>query len=175
MSVPNDPMLPDRFYGKHRGEVANNLDPSGLGRVQVSVPDVYGDSALGWAMPCMPGAGPGVGLFTVPPVGAKVWVEFERGDPDYPVYTGGFWDLGDTPAPPGPQQPFTRVFAGEQFRIEILDMPGAAQGTISVATAIGEALIEAGPDGLTLSVAGATVKLAPDGVTINDGNLKVLP
>ena len=76
------------FYGKYRGEVVNPLDPSGLGRVQVSVPDVMGDGRMAWAMPCLPGAGPGVGFFAIPPVGAKVWVEFERGDPDYPIWSG---------------------------------------------------------------------------------------
>ena len=173
--TPYDAMQPDRFFGKFRGEVANNIDPSGLGRVQLSVPDILGDSALSWAMPCMPGAGPGVGLFTVPPVGGKVWVEFERGDPDYPIYSGGFWDLGDTPVAPGPQQAFTKALTGDQFKIELLDAPGLAQGTILITTAVGEALIEAKADGLTLSYAGAKITLALDGVTINNGNLKVLP
>lgn len=163
------------FYGKYRGEVVNPIDPSGLGRVQVSVPDVLGDGRMAWAMPCLPGAGPGVGFFAIPPVGAKVWVEFERGDPDYPIYSGGFWGLGDTPAPMGPLQPLTRVWAGDNFRIEVLDVPGAATLTISLSTAAGDAVIEASATAMTLSFGGAKIALSMDGVTINDGNLKVLP
>jgi hypothetical protein len=163
------------FFGKYRGQVEAVIDPFGIGRLQVSVPDVLGEGTLAWAMPCLPGAGPGVGIFALPPQGAKVWVEFERGDPDYPIWSGGFWDAGDAPATMGPQQPFTKVWAGEQFRIEIVDAPGLGAATISVTTAAGDALIEVGADSLTISFAGATVALGMDGVTINNGNLKVLP
>ncbi|MFZ1467460.1 MAG: phage baseplate assembly protein V [Paracoccaceae bacterium] len=164
-----------KFYGKHRGKVEVNLDPLGLGRVQVSVADVMGDGTLAWAMPCLPGAGPKVGLFVIPPVGANVWVEFERGDPDYPIWSGGFWDTGDTPATMGPTQAVTRVWAGENFRLEVLDAQGMGELTLSVTTATGDAVLKAGADAMELSFAGATVKLAADGVTVNDGNLKVLP
>src|SRR4029450_11270491 len=80
-----------RFYGKHRGTVENNLDPVGQGRIQVRVPAILQDSSLSWAIPCGPYAGPGVGFFMTPPIGAQVWVEFEGGDPEYPIWSGGFW------------------------------------------------------------------------------------
>jgi uncharacterized protein involved in type VI secretion and phage assembly len=82
------------YYGKYRGKVENNIDPMQMGRVQVSVPAVLGESTLGWAMPCSPFAGSGVGFFAVPPTGANVWVEFEGGDPDFPIVAGGFWGTG---------------------------------------------------------------------------------
>lgn len=164
-----------RFFGKHRGKVEMNIDPLGLGRLQVSVADVMGDGTLAWAMPCLPGAGPGVGLFVIPPVGANVWVEFERGDPEYPVWCGGFWDAGDAPATMGPTQPLTRVWAGDNFRLEVLDAPGLGELTLSVTTATGEAVLTAAADAMELSFAGSTVRLAADGVTVNNGNLKVLP
>ncbi|HYW16732.1 MAG TPA: phage baseplate assembly protein V [Allosphingosinicella sp.] len=163
------------FYGKYRGEVATNFDPQGLGRVQVSVPDVLGDGKMAWAMPCLPGAGPSVGFFAIPPIGAAVWVEFERGDPDYPIWTGGFWKIGDTPAPMGPQQPFTKCWAGDNFKIEIVDMPGIGTVTLSLKTPAGEAKLLADATALTLSWGKSTVKLAIDGVSINGTNLKVLP
>lgn len=162
------------FFGKYRGEVANPLDLQGLGRVQVSVPDVLG-GRLAWAMPCAPFAGPGVGLFAIPPRGAKVWVEFERGDPDYPIWSGGFWGLGEAPAAPGPQQMLTRVFAGDNFTLEVLDLPGAPTLTLSLTLAAGEAKIAADATGMTLSWGQSTVKLSLDGVSINGSNLKVLP
>lgn len=66
-----------KYYGKYRGKVENTIDPLMLGRIQVSAPAVLGDGTLSWAMPCTPYAGPGVGFFAIPPVGANVWVEFE--------------------------------------------------------------------------------------------------
>jgi uncharacterized protein involved in type VI secretion and phage assembly len=170
-------MNPDcpSFFGLYRGEVQNNLDPQGLGRIQVSVPGVLGDSGLAWAMPCLPGAGPKVGLFTIPPTGAKIWVAFERGDPDYPIWMGGFWDLGDPPAAIGPQQAFTKAWVGDNFTIEIVDMPGIGTMTITMKTAVGEAKILADSSALTLSLGSSSVKLAMDGVSINGTNLKVLP
>ena len=59
-----------------------------LGRIQAKVPDVLGDDESGWAMPCVPFGGSGVGFFVLPAVGAGVWIEFEHGDPDYPIWTG---------------------------------------------------------------------------------------
>jgi uncharacterized protein involved in type VI secretion and phage assembly len=79
------------FYGKYRGLVINNNDPQQIGRIQVQVPDVSGSKASTWAMPCVPVAGIRAGIFVVPLVGSQVWVEFERGNPDYPIWTGGFW------------------------------------------------------------------------------------
>jgi uncharacterized protein involved in type VI secretion and phage assembly len=79
------------FYGKYRGIVTDNEDPNRLGRIRVHVQDVLGDLESGWALPALPYAGDGVGLYLIPPVDAFVWVEFEHGDPDYPIWTGCFW------------------------------------------------------------------------------------
>ena len=170
--------LPDggpAFYGKYRGKVENPIDPQGLARVQVSCPAVLGDATLAWAMPCLPGAGPGVGLHVVPPVGAKIWVEFEGGNPDYPIWAGGFWDLGDAPAPPGPTAFLTKAWKGDNFSLEIMDIPGAPTLALELTTAMGPAKIEADVTGLTITHGASTVKLAIDGVSINGANLKILP
>src|SRR5262245_37713208 len=82
-----------KYYGKYRGSVAQNLDPLQLGRIQVLVPDVSNVALTSWAMPCVPIAGKQEGTFFVPQVGAGVWVEFEQGDPDYPIWVGGFWGI----------------------------------------------------------------------------------
>jgi len=88
------------FYGKYRGIVTDNNDKLGrLGRLRAKVQDVYGDKESGWAMPSTPYAGKGVGLFLIPPKDALVWIEFEHGDPDYPIWTGCFWgDKSEVPA-----------------------------------------------------------------------------
>jgi len=85
------------FWGKYRGRVAENIDPLRLGRLSVDVPEVLGNTP-GWALPCVPVAGPGVGFLALPPVGANVWVEFEAGDPDHPVWAGCFWGPDQLPA-----------------------------------------------------------------------------
>ena len=73
-----------KFYGKYRGQVSDVSDPKRIGRLRAKVPAVLGSTDSGWALPCMPYGGLGVGMFNVPPVGAGVWVEFEGGDPSYP-------------------------------------------------------------------------------------------
>src|SRR5262249_46292227 len=98
-----------RYWGKYRGTVLNNVDPMRLGRVQVQVPDGLGLALSGWAMPCLPVTGAQAAIFTAPPIGAGVWVEFEHGDPDYPIWVGGFFGTAaEVPAmaqsvPPGVQ------------------------------------------------------------------------
>jgi len=88
----------ERFYGKYRGIVDDVGDPEALGRLRAKVPSVFGDEVTPWALPCAPYAGPGVGLHAIPPVGAGVWIEFEAGNPELPIWTGGWWATGDPPA-----------------------------------------------------------------------------
>lgn len=85
-----------RFYGKYRGVVTDNVDPMMLGRVLAAVPSLPG-ALLNWAMPCVPYAGPEVGSFALPPIGANVWIEFEGGNPNFPIWSGGFWEEGEFP------------------------------------------------------------------------------
>ena len=88
---PEEEYTGERFYGKYRGKVVNNIDPCHLGRIIAYVPSVSPETPLSWANPCSPYAGFGVGMFFVPPYGANVWIEFEEGNPQYPIWTGGFW------------------------------------------------------------------------------------
>lgn len=85
------------FFGKYRGKVTANKDPLHLGRVQVAVPAVFGEGKSSWAMPCTPYAGKDIGLFMVPPKDTNIWVEFEAGDPDYPIWSGCFWNDNELP------------------------------------------------------------------------------
>jgi hypothetical protein len=93
MSTATITAPPARYYGKYRGMVINNIDPLQIGRIMAQVPDVLGEIPSSWAMPCVPAAGIQAGCFIVPPIGSQVWMEFEQGNPDYPIWTGGFWGL----------------------------------------------------------------------------------
>jgi len=89
-------VMEERFFGKYRGIVTDNDDPTGRGRLEVIVPAVMGEGAV-WALPCTPYGGDNMGLYTIPEVDTGVWVEFEAGDPSYPIWVGCFW--GDDQVP----------------------------------------------------------------------------
>lgn len=92
-----------RYYGKHRGIVMDNDDPLQLGRLRVSAPTLLGpDVTLDWALPCAPyGGADNQGWFFIPEKGAGVWIEFEDGLLDWPIWVGCYWtrikDKSETP------------------------------------------------------------------------------
>jgi uncharacterized protein involved in type VI secretion and phage assembly len=92
-----------RFYGKYRGVVVDNQDPSKLGRLKLRVPSVLGaDVVTGWAMPCAPyGGAADQGMLFIPDAGAGVWIEFEEGDLEFPIWVGTYWSKpnGDSEVP----------------------------------------------------------------------------
>jgi len=95
--------LENQYYGKYRGVVVDNKDPEHLGRVRVWVPSLFpveGDatppadspSVSEWAWPCSPfGGHADQGMFFVPEKDSKVWVEYEEGNLDSPIWVGVFW------------------------------------------------------------------------------------
>jgi hypothetical protein len=162
------------FYGKYRGLVINNVDPMLIGRVQVTCPAVLGEGTLSWALPCAAFAGIAEGLFAVPSVGASVWVEFEGGNPDFPIYTGGFWGEGESPAiPPGPT---TTVLARLGVSITINSLPGAGGLTILVGPPVVETpmTLMFNAAGITLTNGASSISLSPAAVTINEGALEII-
>jgi hypothetical protein len=163
-----------QYFGKYRGQVANNVDPLMRGRVQVSVPAVLGDGRLSWAEPCVPYAGSGVGLFAVPPVGANVWVEFEAGDPDRPILAGCFWGTGEAPA--SPAVPQVKVWKTDAISLTLSDLPGAGGLTIEVGApaAAVPMKIACTASGIKLSIGSSSVQLSPASVSINNGALEVV-
>ena len=90
-----------QFYGKYRGTVVSNVDPQNMGRLSVTVPDVSNIQTSTWAMPSAALAGSQSGFYAVPPVGSNVWVEFEQGDSDYPIWSGCFWGSSSEVPPAG--------------------------------------------------------------------------
>ena len=163
-----------QFFGKYRGQVENNIDPMMLGRVQVSVPAVLGSGSLSWAMPCSPYAGNGVGFFAIPPNGANVWVEFEAGDPDYPIWSGCFWGTGEVPAQPA--LPFVKVLKTDSMTLKLDDTPGAGGFTLEVnpPVAPGPITLVCNVSGVEISVGAAKITMTPASVSINNGALEVI-
>jgi uncharacterized protein involved in type VI secretion and phage assembly len=157
-------------FGKYRGKVVSNADQRQLGRLQVIVPDLFGDGRLAWAMPCVPYAGNGVGLFAIPPVGANVWVEFERGDPGFPIWSGCFWGQGEVPATPAVAE--QTVLKTATATITVDDRPGSSGITIQTRT--GQKIVVSA-NGIEIENGqGASIKLSGPRVAINGTALEVI-
>lgn len=82
----------NNYFGKYRAFVRDVADPKKLARVRCHVPEVLGHNILtAWALPVLPiGMDGKTGAVSPPPLGSKVWVEFEAGCVDRPIYTGGW-------------------------------------------------------------------------------------
>jgi len=156
------------FFGKYRGKVEDNTDPMLSGRLQVSVPAVLGD-ATAWALPCAPFAGSGVGFFTMPPVGANVWVEFEGGNPEAAIWSGCFWGLGEFPA--SLALPQMKVFKTDTATVTLSDLPGV--GGISIETSDGKKITINATSIEINNGAGGTIKLMGPKVSVNDSALEI--
>ena len=165
------------FYGKYRGMVLNNIDPMQQGRLQVQVPDVAGLIPVSWAMPCVPFAGINMGMFALPMIGSGVWVEFEQGNPDYPIWVGCFWgSAAELPVlshmvPHG--VPGITLQTPLKNGLVISDVPGPTGG-IQIQTTTG-AMISVTDIGIIISNGkGAVISLTGPTVDINLGALTVV-
>ncbi|MEA3207798.1 MAG: hypothetical protein QOE70_855 [Chthoniobacter sp.] len=166
-----------RYYGKYRGAVVNNLDPMQMGRIQALVPDVSSLLPTSWAMPCLSVAGVQSGMFTVPVVGSGVWIEFEQGDPDYPIWVGGFFgSAAEVPpmakaTPPG--VPAITFQTPLQNGITISDVPGPTGGILIKASR--GASIAINDVGITISNGqGAIITLQGNSVDVNGSALTII-
>src|SRR5581483_3871778 len=102
-----------RYYGKYRAFVVDNADPEARGRLRLRVPSILGNEVVsGWALPCAPyGGAAEQGFFFIPELDAGVWVEFEAGNLDFPIWVGTFWSKpggsSEVPSPAKDQSPPT--------------------------------------------------------------------
>jgi uncharacterized protein involved in type VI secretion and phage assembly len=156
------------YFGKYRGKVENNVDSELRGRIQVSVPAVLGSGQMNWAMPSAPYGGPGVGFLAIPPVGAKIWVEFEGGDTDHPIWSGCFWERGDLP--PDMAVAEKKFFKTDLATLTLNDFPG--KGGITIETNDGKKITISA---LAIEITDGTwsIKLTPASLSINGGALEV--
>ncbi len=166
-----------RYYGKYRGTVVNNVDPMQIGRIQAVVPDVSGLIPTSWAMPCLPGAGINTGVFTVPQIGSGVWIEFEQGDPDRPIWVGGYWGTpAERPVLSQIVPPAVNGFTIQttlKNGIVVSDVPGPTGG-ILIQTTTG-AMISVSDAGIVISNGkGAIINMVGPSVDVNVGALTVV-
>ena len=150
----SDP-LTERYYGKYRGTVSDNADPSNLGRVRAQVPEVLADVDTGWALPCAPWAGEELGAFAVPPAGAGVWIEFEAGDPSRPIWSGCWWVSDKLPKDEAgtAATPAVKILRSEQGLMVSMDDDGQ---TISVADGDGSNMLRIEVQAGTVKILAAT-------------------
>ncbi|MEY2521172.1 MAG: hypothetical protein QOF24_2931 [Verrucomicrobiota bacterium] len=170
-------MSDKRYFGKYRGTVINNIDPMQMGRLMVQVPDISGLIPSTWAMPCFPVTGKQMGVWVVPIIGSGVWVEFEQGDPDYPIWVGCFpGSAADVPAlalAGNPLSPSIVLQTSLQNTLMISDLPGPTGG-ILLKTMTG-ALISINDIGITISNGkGAIITMTGPAVNINAGALTII-
>ena len=165
-----------KYYGKYRGVVLNNVDPMQMGRLMIEVPDVTGLAPSSWAMPCVPIAGIQNGMVALPIIGSGVWVEFEQGDPDYPIWTGCFWGTAaEIPAlalTVPPAVPGITFQTPLQNGITINDVPGPTGG-IMLKSATGAAIIVNDTGIYIQNGKGASIVMTGPTVTINNGALVI--
>jgi uncharacterized protein involved in type VI secretion and phage assembly len=157
------------YFGKYRGKVESNVDPMMQGRIMVSVPAVTGSGTLNWAMPSSPFAGNGVGFWAIPPKGANVWVEYEGGNPERPIWSGCFWDVGQAPAVPAVAEQV--VLKTKTCTLTLSDLPGIGGVTIETANGM---KITMSATSLEVTNGMATVKLEGPRMTVNGDALEVM-
>lgn len=168
------------FFGKYRGTVSDNSDPANRGRLKVKVPAILQDVEV-WAMPCVPYAGDGVGFYSLPEPDTGVWIEFEAGDPSFPIWTGCFWADGELPDPGGAS---IKIWKTGKVTIRIdddndeLKMTTTSESSVTLGDDIvsekSGAKVTIGSTGV-VSDSGGTgkVEVSQSGVSLDDGALQV--
>lgn len=162
--------MKQQYFGKYRGIVTSNLDPERMGRLQVSSAEVLDLNLLAWAMPCVPFAGPNEGFYMLPLPGSNVWVEFEAGDIERPIWSGCFWTTQTIPL--HATNPLVRTIATATGTVT-LDATGVTVvlGPSGTPPAMS---ISVGPTGVEITNGVNKVAVRVDGVDVNNGALRVL-
>lgn len=167
------------FFGKYRGTVSDNADPTNRGRLKVKVPSVLG-AVESWAMPCVPYAGTGVGFYSLPEQGTGVWVEFEAGDPSYPIWSGCFWADNELPDPGGAP---IKIWKTGKLTLRMDDnademkLQTTSNSIVTLAADVksesGGATHTVGSGGVVSEAGSGKVEVGASGVNVNNGAMEV--
>jgi hypothetical protein len=159
----------EKYYGKYRGKVLENDDPLFLGRILADVAAVSG-MTMNWCMPCTPYAGSDVGFYAIPPIGANVWIEFEGGDTNYPIWSGCFWAEGEVPTGGEPVNPMVKVFKTAFATFIMDDTPEVGGITLEChpASVTVPLSMKFDSTGITILAPPATIKMiTEEGITLS--------
>jgi hypothetical protein len=139
----------DGLSGIWQGTVRSNVDPLGLHRIQVDVPNVQGKSLSTWAR-----AKESLGTYRTPAVGDGVWIEFQDGDITAPVWSGGF--IGSAQ-----ENPLDAAALAQPEQVILITTPGGRHLKLSdLAT----------DQGLVLKAGNAVLEVRDSGIVIDNGN-----
>lgn len=86
-----------RYYASYRGFVADNQDPEGMQRLRLVIPGIADNPMETWAWGKGQYSGKGYGCQVLPTKGDMVWVTFENGDPNFPIWEHGHFGEGEIP------------------------------------------------------------------------------
>ncbi|MCB1868417.1 MAG: phage tail protein [Gammaproteobacteria bacterium] len=182
----------EQYFGKYRGLVVDNQDPENRARVTLRVPGVLGSEMVThWAEPCLPFGGlADQGLFMVPEIGAQVWVEFEAGNVNKPIWTGTMWqqsadvpseaagrspDMRELKTPSGHILSFDDTDGEEEFRLYHpagSEMKVDPEGVVQITDAAGATLVmNASGSSVEISDSnGNTLVMDATGTTVTDSS-----
>jgi hypothetical protein len=154
------------YFGKYRGIVSDVDDPSNQCRIRATVPAVLGEQPCGWALPAAPFAGDGHGVVMLPKVGSGVWIEFEAGRLDNPIWSGAWWASGERPEPQGAG---VRVIVSEKGHSVILDDEA---DELRLVHGGGPEIKMTGSE-IVLTCGACEIRIANDNISINSGQIKI--
>lgn len=176
-----------QYFGKYRAQVVDSEDPKKRGRIRVLCPATLGDSKSNWCNPCIPVTYEKGGDFAIPKVGETVWIEFEGGDVNKPLYVGNWWSENNTPSEP--YDVHTRYSYWDNVKekkvgIQSPNQPERYEMTVggcltkivkdeSIEFSVGASLIKMEVDKITISVGGSSIVLTPADITELAGMIKL--
>jgi hypothetical protein len=115
-----------------------------------------------------------MGIYCVPPIGAGVWVEFEQGDPNKPIWSGCRWG-GLTSVPVAakaglPADPNIVIQSLLQNMVMVSDLPPSpVTGGIVLKSATGLSSIVVNDSGIYITSGAASIQMVGPTITINNG------
>jgi phage baseplate assembly protein gpV len=151
-----------KFYGVAVGTVTSQLDPMGLGRVQLKLPMIDSTDSSAWARVAVPMAGASRGTYLIPDVGDEVLVAFEHGDINAPYVIGALWNLKAPPPLPSPLPQIRTIRTQAGNEITITEIPA----TITISTPAGQKIVLS-PTGIQITTGSSAINLTPDGITVS--------
>jgi hypothetical protein len=154
------------YFGKYRGTVTDVDDPKNMCRIRATVPALLGSESCGWALPAAPFAGDGHGMVMLPKVGSGVWIEFEAGRLDAPIWTGAWWASGQRPSPQGAG---VRVIVSEKGHTLVLDDEA---GEVRLLHGSGPE-IKLTDSEIVLTVGACEIRISGDNISLNNGLIKI--